>query len=164
MKIFRIKRPITALIASLLILMTACSASVNSLENVPPQVLLSSSEGLMVDGKQITLTANLKRDFAPSSPENGRPLIAMVEIVTSDGTDLPDRLETDAVWVMVDDEIWASSYAGEQFKDDKTRIVKIARDGPKFGVGKKAEVIVRIHQNGTTYLLKASGVEITQTL
>lgn len=164
MKNSKIIRPATLLSAGFLLLMTACSSSVDSLENVPPQVLLSSSEGLMIGGKQITLTAYLNRDFAPSSPENGRPLIAMVEIEASNGENLPDGLNTDAVWVIVDDEIWGSSYSDEQFKEDRSRIVKIARDGPKFGVGKKAEVIVRIHHNDNAYLLRASGQEIKQTM
>lgn len=152
------------LIATVLLWVSACSSSVNSIDDVPPQVLATSSEGLMIGGKQITLTASLNRDFAPSSPENGQPLITRVKITTSDGTDLPNGLETDAVWVMVDDEVWGSSYSGEQFKDDKTRLVKIARGGPKFGVGKKADVIVRIHHNGKSFLLKASGQEITKSV
>lgn len=145
-------------------LMTGCSSTVDSLENVPRSVLLSSSEGLMIEGREITLNANLNRDFAPSSPPNGRPLITWIEIVTSKGSDLPDGLMTDAVWVIVDNEIWGSSYSDEQFTEDKSRIVKIARDGPKFGVGKKAEVIVRIHHDGHTYLLRATGLKIEQTM
>lgn len=164
MKYDEFNRFFSVLTAGFLVLMTACSSSVNSIENVPRQVLLSSSERLMIDGKQITLTTSLNRDFSPGSPENGGALVARVEIVTSDGEYLPDGLETDALWVMVDEEVWASSYAGEQFKDDKTRIVKIARDGPEFRVGKKADVIIRIHHNGTTYLLKAAGQKITQTM
>lgn len=163
MKDFVFERLLTTLIIGVLILMTACSASVNSIENIPPQVLASSSEGLMIEGEQIILSASLNRDFAPSSPENGQSLIVRVEIKTSDGTDLPDGLSTDAVWVLAGDEIWGSSYAGEQFKDDKTRIVKIAREGPKFEVGKRADVIVRIHHNGKSYLLKTTGQKITET-
>lgn len=118
----------------------------------------------MIDGKQIILNAQLNRDFAPSSPENGQPLIVRVEVLTSGGDDLPDGLETDAVWVMVKDEVWGSSFSDEQFPEDRSRIVKIARDGPTFGIGERADVIIRIHHNGTTYLLKASGKEITKTM
>lgn len=145
-------------------LMAGCSSSVDSLENVPTRVLLSSSEGLLIEGRQIKLNANLNRDFAPSSPANGWPLIVKVEIVASNGKNLPSGFDTDAVWVIVDGEAWGSSYSDEQFKEDKSRIVKIARDGPKFGVGKKAEVIVRIHHNDNAYLLRASGQEIEQTM
>lgn len=164
MKDGRIKKYLNGLITGLMLLMTACFSSVDSSERVPRHVLLSSAEGLMIDGKQITLSVNLNRDFAPSSPENGRPLVAKVEIKTSNGEHLPDGLATDAVWVIIDDEMWDSSYSDEQFREDKSRIVKIAREGPKFGVGKKAEVIVRIHHNGNTYLLRTSGVEIKQTM
>ncbi len=164
MKIVQKLASVVVLVIVGLLWITACSSSVNSIEDVPPQVLASSSEGLMIGGKQITLSASLNRDFAPSSPEDGQPMIARVEITTSDGTDLPIGLETDAVWVMVDGEVWGSSFAGEQFKDDKSRIVKIVRDGPKFGVGKRADVIVRIHHNGKSYLLKAAGQEITKSM
>lgn len=114
----------------------------------------------MIEGRTITLSATLTRDYVPNSADDENPLIARIEIVASKGEILPDGLNTDAVWVMVDDQVWGSSYFGEQLKDDRTRIVKIAREGPKFGIGKKAVVIVRIHYNGATYLLRANNQEI----
>lgn len=91
------------------------------------------------------------------------PMSVRVEITTSDGTDLPDGLDTDAVWVMVDDEVWGSSYAGEQFKDDPSRIVKIARESSEFEAGERADVVVRIHHDGKSYLLKVTDREITNS-
>ena len=132
--------------------MPGCSSTSNSVENVPRQVLLSSSEALMIEGRTITLSATFNRDYVANSAEGGSPLNARIEIVASKGETLPEGLNTDAVWVMVDDQVWGSSYSAEQLKDDRTRIVKIAREGPKFGIGKKAVVIVRIHHNGATYL------------
>lgn len=95
----------------------------------------------MIKGQKITLNANLNRDFAPSSPVNGRPLIARVEIVASNGKNLLTGLDSDAVWVIVDNELWSSSYSDEHFKEDRFRIVKIARDGPKFDVEKKLKLL-----------------------
>ncbi|NBC04144.1 MAG: hypothetical protein GVY20_10615 [Bacteroidetes bacterium] len=142
--------------------MSGCSSTSNSVENVPSQVLLSSSEALMIEGRTITLSATLSRDYVPNSSEDESPLIARIEIVASKGEAMPEGLNTDAVWVMVDDQVWGSSYSGEQLKDDKTRIVKIANEGPKFGIGKKAVVIVRIHYSGATYLLRANNQEIVR--
>lgn len=159
MKNFRIIRSFILLFVAFFFGMNGCS----SVENLPRQVLLSSSEVLMIEGREITLNADLTRDLAAGSPGDGRPLIARIEIVASNGEVLPNDLDTDAVWVMVDDQVWGSSYSGEQLKDDKTRIVKIARGGPNFSVGKKAEVIVRIHHHDSTYLLKATGQEIKRT-
>ncbi|MDR9365522.1 MAG: hypothetical protein RI575_09300 [Balneolaceae bacterium] len=140
--------------------MPGCSSTSNSVENVPRQVLLSSSEALMIEGRTITLSSTLTRDYVPNSAEDESPLTARIEIVASKGEVLPEGLNTDAVWVMVDDQVWGSSYSGEQLKDDKTRIVKIANEGPNFGIGKKAVVIVRIRNNGSTYLLRANNQEI----
>lgn len=159
MKKFRIKRSFVLLFVAFILGITGCS----SVENLPRQVLLSSSEVLMIEEREITVSADLTRDFSQDSPEDGSPLTARIEIVASNGQNLPDGLDTDAVWVMVDDQVWSSSYSGEQLENDKTRIVKIAREGPKFSVGKKAEVIVRIHHNNSTYLLRASGQVIERT-
>lgn len=159
MKNFRIISSFLILFGAFFLGITGCS----SVENVPRQVLLSSSEVLMIEGREITVSADLTRDFSQDSPEDGSPLTARIEIVASNGEDLPNELDTDAVWVMVDDQVWSSSYSGEQLENDKTRIVKIAREGPKFSVDKKAEVIVRIHHNNSTYLLKATGQEIKRT-
>lgn len=151
------------LVFGALLWISGCSSSGNSVEIVPQQVLLSSTEELVIEGREITLSANLSRNFASSSTSDGEPLLVKIKIVASNGENLPDGLNTDAVWIIVDDKVWGSSYYGEQFKDDKTRLVKIARKGPKFGVGKKAVVIVRIHHNGSTYLLKSTDQRIERT-
>lgn len=145
-------------------MMTGCSSSVDALEDVPQRVLLSSPEGLVLDGRQITLNASLNRDFSPNSPPDGRPLIARVEVIALNGENLPERLDADALWVVVENEVWGSSFSDEWFEEEAHRIVKIARDGPKFGVGKKAEVIVRLRYKGGDYLLRASGQEIKQSM
>lgn len=152
----------SVLIIGMFLLITGCASSGNSVENMPRQVLLSSSEGLMIEGKQIILNAQLDRDVGSNTSDSGGPLTVKVEVVASDGGNLPDGLNTDAVWVMVDDEIWGSSYSGEQLRDDRTRIVKIAKDGPEFGIGNKADLFVRIRHDGNTYLLRTSEVEIKQ--
>lgn len=152
----------SVLAVGIFLMITGCFSSGNSVENMPRQVLLSSSENLMIEGRQIILNAQLNRDVGSNTSDNGGPLGVKVEIVASDGGNLPNGLDTDAVWVMVDDEIWGSSYTGEQLRDDRTRIVKIVRDGPEFGIGNKADLFVRIRHDGNTYLLRTSEVEIKQ--
>jgi hypothetical protein len=154
----------SVLFVSVFLLITGCASSGNSIENIPRQVLLSSSESLMVEGKEVILNAQLNRDVCSDTSEDGSPLLVKVEVVTSDGGNLPDGLNTDAVWVIVDDEIWGSAYSGEQLRDDRTRIVKIVKNGPEFGIGNKADVFVRIRYDGNTYLLRTSSVEIEQVV
>ena len=143
---------------------TGCSSSVDSVEKVPQRVLLSSSERLIIDGQEITLNAYLWRDFAPVSPANGKHLTARIEVIASKGNDLPVGLDTDKVWIIVDGEVWSTFYTEELFKVDARRIVKIARDGPKFDVGKKAAVVVSINYKNNLYLLRSSDQKIQRTM
>lgn len=149
---------------ALMALVTACSSSSNSLQNVPREVLLSGSEALSIEGKQIVLNADVSSSSNAGDSENDQTLAVKVEIITSDETELPVGLGTDAVWLMAGDEIWGSSYDGEQLKDDRTRIIKIASGGSGFQAAAEVDVIVRIRHNGRTYLLKSTGQEISQTM
>ncbi len=135
----------------------------DSVEKIPLRVLLSTPENLIIDGVPLKLKPNLWRDFAPSSPADGKPLIAGIEIVASKGKNLPDDLDTDAVWVAKSEAVWGAHYSDELFEEDPKRIVKIAREGPKFGPNIKVEVIARLRYKGNTYFLRASGVKIEKT-
>ncbi len=151
-------------------LLISCSSSLDpeyhlddSLEKLPISLLNSAPNNLTIDGIELTLKTDLWRDFMPSSPPDGKPLIARIEIRTHEESALPNQLNADAVWVVYEDQVWGARLTETQFEHDSTRLVKVARNGPKFGPGENATVVVRIVYGDETFLLINSGQEIIQT-
>lgn len=135
----------------------------DSLDNVSIYLLKNAPSNLNVDGLELNFESFLWRDFMPSSPPDGKPLIAKVEITAKNGSPLPEKLESDLIWVIYENQVWGTRYSETQFEHDPTRLVKVARNGPKFGPGKDAIVVIRIIYGEDSFLLRKSGQEIIQT-
>lgn len=160
---------ITALLCLTFLLTISCAPSTNydvdeSLEQISIKELLSSPQELTMDGLELDVEAYLWRDFAPISPPDGKPLIASITIESKDSEPLPENLDTDAVWVIYDNDVWGSGYSDELFKDDRFQIRKTARDGPKFDPDVKVTVVIRILHGDSTYMLRKIGQEIVKTM
>jgi len=107
------------------------------------------------------------RDFMPVSPPDGKPLIAIFTVMTVDSTDLPFGLQADAAWVVCEGEIW-STWIDEEAPppedEDPFRLVRIARNGPKFGPDVLVTAVVRLTDGlSTVYLLRADNQYIYRT-
>lgn len=135
----------------------------DSLDKIPVQILNNAPSDLTIDGLELNFEPFLWRDFQPISPPGGKPMIAKVTITANNGAQLPDKLDSDMIWVLYENQVWGTRYTETQFEYDPTRLVKVARDGPKFGPGKDATVVIRITYNDETYLLRKSGLDIIQT-
>jgi hypothetical protein len=129
--------------------------------------LQSAPDTLIIGEKRLILTAYMWRDFMPVSPPDGKPLIAIFRIVTTDSSDLPPGLHADAAWVLCEGEIW-STWIDEEAPppedEDPFQLVRIARDGPKFGPDVLVTAVVRLtDKSGTVYLLRADDQYIHRT-
>lgn len=153
----------------LTLLLISCSSTTDyymddSLENIKLEELLASPEELTINNVELNVSTYLWRDFMPISPSDGKPLNANVTIESKDGEQLPENLDTDAIWVIHGDEVWGTSYSDEKFENDPTKISKIARNGPKFGPDVSVTVVTRILHGDSTYLLRITGQEIYKTM
>ena len=130
---------------------SACQASPSepdytALRAVPTSVILA--------GQSFELPVSLWRDFAPSSPPDGRPLAAVVR--------LPDRLaavRVERVWVLLGGQVWSAG--AEQVPGTQDWV---ARDGPKWGPGVRVDVVARLREaGGEGVLVRAAGRMIQRT-
>jgi hypothetical protein len=137
--------------------------------SVPPVIsvedLLAVPDTVVVEGRAVTLSCELWRDFMPLSPPDGKPLIAIASIATVDSMQLPASITSDAVWIVFGSQVWNRYFTDEVPPGQRpNRLQKVARNGPKWGPGVYVDVVVRLSDgNGTPHLLRASRQWIGRT-
>jgi hypothetical protein len=135
------------------------SVSINDLRNAATEVVL--------DGRSLSLSAYLWRDFNPSSPPDGTPMIAVLKVATFDKKPFPSGVRMDRAWVLFGEQVWETSEFRDQVKSppyDKDSWINCsdspvceatARNGPKWGPGVFVDVVVRLtDKEGRHHLLQ----------
>jgi hypothetical protein len=113
------------------------SASASTLTTVPTVVV--------VEGKTFTLGASLWRDFQPISPPDGKPMIAVLHVQSSDGSAVPTTITADMVWLVHGTDVWSGVPREERSRQDTAPIYElVARDGPKWEPGVLVDVVVQL--------------------
>jgi hypothetical protein len=116
------------------------------LRRAPTSVILA--------GQPFELPVSLYRDFAPSSPPDGKALAAVVR--------LPDRLaavRVDRVWVLLGEQVWSAEVEQVAGTQDW-----VARGGPKWGPGVRVDVVARLREpGGEGVRVRAAGRIIERT-
>ena len=160
------KKVIALTCFSCMLLFWGCSDPVSSPPDIPIGILLSAADTLTLENQKIVMTTYMWRDFMPISPPGGKPLAAIIYIETIDKSTISPSITSDAIYIVKGNEVWKSNFSNEQLPSDVIipfRIVKIARDGPKWGPGIYVDVVVRLKVNGASYLLKSSQQYIGRT-
>ena len=150
------------------IILLGCSDYVVSVPpDVPIDQLLASPQTIVVESRQLYLSTFMWRDFMPISPPDGKPLISFIYVTADDTARLPGSISTDAVWMVYNNQVWKSWLSNEPIAPDQlkpNRIVKIARDGPKWGPNVSVDVIVRVYDGkGNSQMLRATNQWIGRT-
>ena len=118
----------------------------------------------VVGGRSLSLEAYLWRDFQPSSPPNGKPLVAIARIRSVDGTEIPTSTRVVGLWVINGGDVWAASPREEQQRVPAAEFDVVARDGPKWGPGIEVDVIVAVRDGaGAVSLVRAPARRINRT-
>lgn len=130
--------------------------------------LLSAPEQIQIDARFYRLETYLYRDFMPSSPPDGKPLIALILVTAIDQLPFPEMIDADKLWIINGQEVWETEFSDEERPQDPNRrhqLEKVARDGPKWGPGIYVDVVVRVKNssNFRAYLLRASNQYIGAT-
>jgi hypothetical protein len=144
------------------------AVSINDLRNAPTEVVLA--------GRSLSLSAYLWRDFMPDSPADGKPMIAVLTVATSDKKPFPSGARTDRAWVLFGEQMWEASELTEQPEScedssgrwikcpDSSVFVSVARDGPKWGPFVFVDVVVRLtDKEGRHHLLRAPKQYVKRT-
>lgn len=116
---------------------------IDDLENIP--------ETLMIGGTKITMKAFLYRDFMPGGEAGGSPLIAGIELTAEGASNFPDNVAADRLWVTNRTDTWETGFESEirpKSPGEPNKIEVVARGGPKWEIGTKADVVVRLRVDG----------------
>lgn len=146
-----------------------CADIGDVLPPVPPDIpireLLAAEDTVTVDGRSLTLSTYMWRDFMPISPPDGKPLIGIAYIDGIDSASLPSTIKADAIWIVYDGQVWKSFFSNESSNPQKpNRLEKVVRNGPKWGPGVYVDVIVRLLDGGEgAHLLRAAHQYIGRT-
>jgi hypothetical protein len=127
--------------------------------------LTTAPTRIALAGKILTLATSLWRDFQPISPPDGKPLVALLQVRTEDGSAVPATVRADTVWVIFGTETWSGVPQEEHSRVETTPVYEIvARDGPRWGPGVAVDVVVRLRDaSGRGFLLRATNQLIRGT-
>lgn len=154
------------LLLSCAVFIIRCSDPVSCPPDIPLETLLAAPDTLEIGNQSLVLSTNMWRDFQPISPPEGRPLIIIAYIETADSSDISSSIIADAVYIVYNNQVWKSFFSDEEPSPGELRpfrIVRIARDGPKWGPDIYIDVIVRLTFDNDDFLLRASEQYIGRT-
>jgi hypothetical protein len=132
----------------------------------PLDELLAAPQSVVVGGKKLELSTLMWRDFQPSSPPDGKPLIAVFFVSVVDSSAYPSDTVMASAWVILGRDVWAAALTDEEAGDLKApyRDVRVARGGPKFGPDVVVEAVVLLAgPGGREQLLRAPDQYIGRT-
>lgn len=158
-------RPSIVIACALLALAGCGDESPTAPGSVPIEELTGAATSVMVAGKTLTLGSQLWRDFQPISPPDGKPLVGVLQVRTSDGSPVPESVHADAVWVILGAQVWSATPRLERPRAETTPIYElVARDGPKWGPGVNVDVVIRLRDAANRdVLLRAGNLPIQGT-
>ena len=160
-----VQRTSIVVTAICLLFIAGCgTSSPTSPSDVSRAQLASAPTRIVADGKTLTLRTSLWRDFMPISPPDGKPLVAVLNIDTEDGSQVPATLTADTSWVLHGTDVWSTTVEQRPRAETAPSYEVIARNGPKWGPDVSVDVVVRlVDSTGRSLLLRAAGQKIVAT-
>jgi hypothetical protein len=135
--------------------------------DIPIDQLRAAPQVIQIDGKHLTLSTSLWRDFMPSSPENPSLLNTRIYVTSAYAVPIPNTIVIDAAWLVYNDEVWKSwlSVISSVYEPARPDQIKLrARHGPTWNTDVPVDVIVRVNDSkGNTFLLQAPKQSIGST-
>lgn len=124
--------------------------------------LKKTQETITLDGKTLTLTANLWRDFMPSIGKADNSMQATVKVACENKIPLPEDLKIVRLMTVMGDSVWVTNVQ-ESDKFNQQALQAGAKGGPEWEVGATADVIVELDVGERTYYLRKQNVRIEAT-
>ena len=130
------------------------------------QIKEKAVETLVIGSNSFKLDAYLWRDFMPISPENGKSMISINWLVSTDFVKIPNNISMVKQYVFYEDEIWEAEYENEvRPTQPPHKLERISRNGPKWGTKIYVDVISQIYDSKTnkTHYIIRKGVYVVRT-
>jgi hypothetical protein len=128
--------------------------------DIPYSELIAAPETLTAEGNQLALTSNMWIDLQPKIPSGDPSFVAILYITTIDTDSINATIDADALWLVYNEQVWKSwitSETGKSAEQSPNRIIRVVRNGPKWGSNISVDVIVRVKDGqGNMHLLRAS--------
>jgi hypothetical protein len=85
----------------------------------------------------------------PVSPPDGKPLVALVQVLEQNGQPIAPDLKLEYLWVINGSEIWGTPFSDEETASPRQgELNAIARNGPKWGPQIQVDVVVGLRRGG----------------
>ncbi|MDR2145413.1 MAG: hypothetical protein LBE91_03000 [Tannerella sp.] len=131
------------------------------------QIKEKAVETLVIGSSSFKLDAYLWRDFMPVSPVDGKPMISINWLVSTDMVKIPENISMVKQYVFYEDEIWVADYENEAPAPSlpEYKLERISRNGPKWGPKIHVDVISQIYDSKTNknYYIERKGVYVERT-
>jgi hypothetical protein len=133
----------------------------------PPPVsaafLRAAPDTLSLVGYGSVIATDVYRDFTPNAP-SGNPLTAVVTFSLISASDFSKNVSAVYVWVLNGDQVWKSVMTMQDPNSlPHDEVVWIARDGPPWGAGTSADVVLGLEIEGRgLQLVNLGNVTVTQ--
>ena len=131
------------------------------------QLRENAVEILTIGSNSFVLDAYLWRDFQPVSPANGKPMISINWLVSTDFAKIPENISMVKQYVFYEDEIWVADYENEAPAPSlpEYKLERISRNGPKWGPQIYVDVISQIRDSKTNkdYYIERKNVFVART-
>jgi uncharacterized protein (DUF2225 family) len=131
------------------------------------QIKEKAVETLIIGSNSFKLDAYLWRDFMPESPPNGKPMISINWLVSTDLVKIPENISMVKQYVFYEDEFWVADYENEAPTPSlpEYKLERISRNGPKWGPKIYVDVISQIYDSKTnkTHYIERKGVYVERT-
>jgi hypothetical protein len=132
--------------------------------DIPVSELSSAPTRIIADGKTLSISASLWRDFMPIAPPDGHPLGGVLKIATDDGSPVPAGVTADTSWVIHNADVWSTTVEQRSRAETAPIYELVVRNGPKWGPHVAVDVVVRLRdKSGRVFLLRAAGQHIGAT-
>ena len=130
------------------------------------QIRGKAVDTLVIGSNSFVLDAFLWRDFQPISPINGKPMISINWLISTDSVDIPNNISMVKQYVFYGDSIWVANYENETPSPmPKYKMERVSRNGPKWGPKIYVDVISQIYDSQTNknYYIERKGVYVVRT-
>jgi hypothetical protein len=133
--------------------------------NLINDLYAKSDTKIIIGTQEYFLEAYLWRDFMPISPPDGKPLISINWLVSSDSTPIPTNISMVKQFVIKNDSVWIADYEIPNLTSPDYKLHRTSRNGPKWGPHITVDVISKLTDTytKTDYYLKLPNVYISRT-
>lgn len=128
------------------------------------RVLKDAKQTQTIGVSSFQLEACIWRDFMPICPIDGKEMISINWLVSTDSP-IPDHINMVKQYVIYKGEIWEADYENESYPVHSNKLERISRNGPKWDTGIYVTVVSQIYDSKTktTYYVKCDNVIVGRT-